>query len=149
MKTKKGYFFKNKFDATCYLLITVIYPIFTYSIQLHQSNNDIQSLFDIVISGLFFSLTYYYDYYSRFRDCHNQLRNVVKIFLWGCVIFFILSVFMICSIFLLAKGIGISTIRIICKVIPVFVCYPFIMSFTELTRRIYNEYRGKITNIKV
>ena len=88
-----GYVFQGLFDASLYFILSVIYPILTFFIQINQANSsEITSYYDLVVTGLFFAATFFYDFYCRFRDCEHNTKLVVRVLSLGRTIFFSLSI---------------------------------------------------------
>ena len=74
----KGYVFRNYFDAVCYLVISTIYPLLTFFVQSTQLSGELILNLNFLITGVFFSATFFYDYYQRYRDCRSEERRVGK-----------------------------------------------------------------------
>ena len=55
----QGYFFENNFDTFLYLMLSVIYPILGFFIELGQINaSDIGACYDVLTTGLLFTATF-------------------------------------------------------------------------------------------
>lgn len=148
----KGYIFQNYFDAMCYLVISSIYPLLTYWVQSNQLGVDITSKLNFIITGLFFSATFFYDYYQRYRDCNEQTLAVVNILFVGRLGFCILTILSFIFLIIVA-GNFFSCIQVdgmsLFKKLPFCAVYPFVIALIEIVRRMYYEYKGKISKVRV
>ena len=88
-----GFFFVNGFDLFLYFMLSIFYPVVSLINQLQEiQNKDILSTYSLLVTGLFFSLTFYYDFYSRYRDCEKGTSFVVNFLYHGRSLFFILVI---------------------------------------------------------
>ena len=150
----RGYIFQNYFDAACYLMISIIYPLLTYCIQINQMELDMEitSKLNLLVTGLFFSATYFYDYYQRFRDCEEQTPTVVNLLFIGRLGFCIFSVVSFFFLIIMACGFFPSIHTVVMslfKNLPIFSFYPFITALAEIGKRMYYERKGKISRVSV
>lgn len=148
----RGYIFQNYFDAACYLIISTIYPILTYCIQIGQLNEEIASKLNLLVTGLFFSATFFYDYYQRYRDCKEQTPTVVNLLFIGRLGFCIFSIASFFFLIIMAGGFfpSIHTVVIsLFKNMPFLSSYPFLTALVEIGRRMYYERKGKISRVRV
>lgn len=148
----KGYIFQNYFDVVCYLVVSTIYPLLTFFVQSNQPSEDILSKLNCIITGLFFTATFFYDYYQRYRDCSEQTASVVNILFFGRLGFFILAALSFLSLVIIVGDFlpDINTkIMAFCEKLPFSAFYPLVMAVIEIGKRMYLERKGKITRVKV
>lgn len=148
----KGYIFQNYFDAICYLVIAIIYPVLCFGVQSNQPNEDLISKLNLLITGLFFSATFFYDYYQRFRDCCEQTKIIVNLLFIGRLAFCVFTIFAF-IFFIIIAGNFIPTIEVTVMTIftklPFAAVYPSIIAIVEIGRRMYFERKGKISKANV
>lgn len=148
----RGYIFQNYFDAMCYLIISIIYPLLTYCIQIDQLDSEITSKLNLLVTGLFFSATFFYDYYQRYRDCKEQTRTVVNLLLIGRTGFSIFALVSFFFLIIMACGFFPSIHTVIMslfEILPIFSFYSFFIALVEIGKRMYYERKGKISNVRV
>lgn len=148
---KGGYIFYGYFDIALYLVLVIIYPLLCYFLQSKQIDiNNTNTCYDLIVTGLFYLLSFYYDFYSKYKECDDAANYVITVLFIGRLIFAVLSIGMIvCTAFLfnipftekiLTRGsyglIGTST-------------FPLFIVLNELCVRLHRDFRGKISKVKV
>lgn len=140
-----GYVFQGLFDASLYFILSVIYPILTFFIQINQANSsEITSYYDLVVTGLFFAATFFYDFYCRFRDCEHNTKLVVRVLSLGRTIFFSLSISLI-FLLIISGAFRFPELKIVLYFVFSVSLYPLVISLVEIITRAHRESKGKIS----
>lgn len=147
----KGYIFQNYFDVICYMMISVIYPVLTVSGRSSQSGEEVSGL-NMLITGLLFSATFFYDYYQKYRDCNEQTVAVVNILFIGRFVFCVLT--LLSFLMIIMKGIEFITgidnlIKYFFYILPFTALYPLLVAIFELIKRLLAERKRKISKVTV
>ncbi|MCI8797127.1 MAG: hypothetical protein HFG89_09770 [Dorea sp.] len=148
----KGYVFRNYFDAVCYLVISTIYPLLTFFVQSTQLSGELILNLNFLITGVFFSATFFYDYYQRYRDCDEQTSYVVNILHVGRLLFAFLLFFAFFFLVLMIGDFSIEFNRRIMHValfFPSSALLPLIMAIVDIVRWLSSERKGKISKVQV
>lgn len=136
MESEKGYVFASGFDVACYLIIVLLYPIIAFFVQLHMMGSE-RDLYSATLAGAFFSASYFYDFYSRFRDCRGQKKYIVLILLVGLVVFFLHALFMFGVLIALVAGCdNCEVIKQCLYTCPFFAFYPLGMALFDVGKRL-------------
>lgn len=152
----KGYFFISRFDAGCYLILTVLYPILSYIVQLTEfSASNSKSVYNMLISGLFFTLAYYYDFYIRRKGINVGPKFIKHTLTFGWLFFVLLSVAIgIAFIFFALDVFSAESIAVAFYIIPISSVLPFGIALYDLVidikgedDDILDEAFTKITNV--
>ena len=148
MCKNKEYLFVNLFDTILYIGITTIYPFITYLVQIPKISND--SIYEMLITGLFFTGTFFYDFYSKYEGNDGKYACILNFLLIGEIIFGVFSffIFIVIIIFSFNEQFA-NQILIVFHFIPVLVAYPFLMSVIELIKRISRKHKGKLSRVNV
>lgn len=152
MNDNRGHIFQNYFDAICYLLISTIYPALTFCIQRNQTSVDLTSKLNYIITGLFFTTTFFYDFYQRYRDCNEQTATVVNILFWGRFGFCIFAIFSFLLLIVIAGNLFPDfnpIMMLFFEKLPYIAFYPLGIAFGEIGNRMYWERKGKIGKVRV
>lgn len=145
--SNKGYIFQNYFDAFCYLVISALYPMLTFFNQSTQIIKEPMMEINFLITAFFFAVTFFYDYYQRFRDCDKQTAFVVNILCIGNFSFAVLAGLMFLFIVCIA-GDFFSQFKdemlIFANNVWISALYPFVMAIREILKRLSNQRKRKI-----
>lgn len=143
---KQNYIFVNLFDASCHTLISVLIPALSIVIQFLKSHiTDVYEVNNLLVTGFFFFATYFYDFYSRFRDCNSQSKLIITILHISRNLYFMLSVSLIVLII-------IYNVKLI-EVSWIFNCFgwlttigfiPFLLYLSDIIRQLNDERKNKI-----
>ena len=132
-------------------MLSVIYPILGFFIELGQINaSDIGACYDVLTTGLLFTATFFYDFYSRFRDCDGKTPCIVNTLSVGRGIFCALTIIIFIIIVVFPSGYisGIALQRGFYVVVLLSI-YPFIIGLVEILRRAHSERKSKISRASV
>ena len=145
----KGYIFAGLFDICLYSVLSVVFPLLSLAIQLFETPVlGLQTIYDLLFAELFVVTTFFYDFYSRYRDCEGQTKNVVYILYYGRLLFFVASILVFILMFLVSKNLFIQDIEKALLVIALLCFYPFIISICEARKRMRIERNRKIISRK-
>lgn len=143
----KGYIFANLFDICLYSILSVVFPLLSFAIQFFEAPVlGLQTIYDLLFSEFFVVATFFYDFYSRYRDCEDQTKNVVYILYYGRLLFFVASILIFVLMFLVSKNLFIQDIEKALFVIALLCFYPFIVSIWEARKRMKIERNRKISS---
>lgn len=143
---KYGFIFKGYFDLLCYIIIAVLYPSLTIFLQIvFFQDNSVAELACLASTGFFYSLTFYYDFYSRYRNCKNQdYKTSWKLFhgrnLFAAIVIYLLGVFIsLLGIFAYKRQIDVVIAKKLFYVCPISSAYPFIIAIIDLVKMLRKE----------
>lgn len=145
--SNSGYFFEDNVDTLLYLVLSVIYPILVFFIELRQlDTNNVNDAYGVLTTGLFFTATFFYDFYSRFRSCDDKNPFIINVLFYGRCIFCALTIILLIIIIVMPYGwISATALKRGFYIIVVFSLYPFGMGVIEILKRVHNERKGKIS----
>lgn len=147
MQRDRGYLFTNEWDIVLYIVLTVIYPVITY---FFRPADSVTSIYEVLIMGLFFSATFYYDFYTKYESSEDKCTWLWNVLLIGDIGFGLLSL-MIFVLLVLVPYITIYEAQIssVFNFVPITAGYPFMVAVVELIKRIVRKHRGKISKVCV
>lgn len=147
---KKGYIYADLLDCILYLVLSVIYPGLTFLFDLELLVPADMSLVpenlmhDLLVTALFYAATFFYDFFSRYRDCGQNTRYVVNVLGTGRVIFFVMTVFSIFALCFFEK-LSVCVALFIIRAVFLLSCYPFVLALIETLKRGWEQNKGKIS----
>lgn len=159
MKCKDGEgIFLNYVDLICYTCLSIVYPALVYLVQIGNTNyKQIQSVCDLILSGLMFALTFFYDFYLRFQERDKINPKISSIlgrgrFLFGGLSFY-LFVLLILSIsnFKYAYSVKFTFYIIpLSSLLPIYIAYYGFKTLynDEKTNKTSNRTRNKSAKLK-
>lgn len=149
-RNKNSYIFTGIPDVILYIVLTVIYPILTYLLQIQETDfAELKSVCELIITGLFFAGAFFYDFYSKYEGC-NSAKWVLNVLLIGTLVFGTLSVAILFSLIPVVYDIKYAKqIFSLFHFIPMLTIYPFILALIEFIRRVINKHKGKMSKVSV
>lgn len=146
-----GYFFEDNLDTVLYVMLSVIYPVLGFCIELGQlDTNDVNNAYHVLTTSLLFTATFFYDFYSRFRSCDGKPPCIVNVLSFGQCIFFALTIIIFIIIIIMPYGvISGSALKSGFYFVVLFSLYPFVIGIIEILRRVNNDRKGKISRASV
>ena len=144
----KEYLFIGVFDIILYIMLTIIYPVITYFLQIPKTNSN--SLYELLVTGLFFTGAFFYDFYSKYESSENKYRWVLNVLLAGNIMFGLCSLAIIILIILVSFEMKyVDQIFVVFHFIPLLAVYPFTVSIIEMIKRIVRKHKGKLSHVSM
>ncbi len=142
----KGYIFANLLDITLYSLLAGLFPFLDLIILISETPFvGLENIYDLLFAEFFVTATFFYDFYSRYRDCNNQTTYVVNVLCYGRLLFFAGTVLIAVLIFLASKGLMLNDVEKALTIIAFFGLYPVVFAIIEAIQRMKKEKKRKIS----
>lgn len=145
----KGYIFANLFDIVLYSILAGLFPLLDLIIALCETSFiGLDDIYELLFAEFFVTASFFYDFYSRYRDCNEQTLYVVNVLYYGRLLFFIATVTLFVLMFLVSKGLMLDDIENALKLIACFELYPLLFATIEANKRMKKEKQRKISKTK-
>ena len=142
----KGYIFADLLDITLYGVLAGLFPFLDLIILISGTSFvGLESIYDLLFAEFFVTATFFYDFYSRYRDCKNQTKYVVNVLCYGRLLFFLGTLLIGVLMFLVSKGLMLNDIETALTIIAFFGLYPVIIVIIEAVQRMKKEKKRKIS----
>ncbi len=141
-----NYIFKNYFDVTLYFILSAVYPILMQFVQIKQTSvNDFASILNLLITSIFFFLSFFYDFYSRYNDYNGNSKWVKIVLFIGRLLYGLITGSLMFSLLMFGiKQINGQVIIDAMKVLLICAFMPIIISITELCFRLFYDIKSKL-----
>lgn len=144
MDSEIGYVFSNYLDAICYLFLAILYPFLTFVYEIGKVDiSDFGSMMNFMLCATFFILSFFHDFYNRYKDCNEQTASVVNLLFWGRNIFAI--VLLIMAFIILLTSVFFDHLKVL-HIAFVLVClfatlsvYPLVVALRDIVKRIKSD----------
>lgn len=142
----KGYIFANLFDICLYSILSLILPVLSFWVEIIKTPIiGLQTIYSLSFSAFFMTATFFYDFYSRYRDCENQTKFVVYALCFGRTLFFVATLIVFVLMYFVSKDMYVDAVKKGLFVILTLCLYPFVLSINEAYKRVRAERARKIS----
>ena len=142
----KGYIFADLLDITLYGVLAGLFPFLDLIIMISGASFvGLENIYDLLFAEFFVTATFFYDFYSRYRDCKDQTTYVVNVLCYGRLLFFIGTLLILILMFLVSKGLMLDDVERALTIIAFFGLYPVIFVIIEAVQRMKKEKKRKIS----
>lgn len=142
----KGYIFANLFDIVLYGILSILFPTLDFIILTCQTSFvGLENIYDLLFAEFFITATFFYDFYSRYRDCKDQTKYVVNVLFYGRTLFFLATLAILIIMFLVSKDLFLDDVQTALTIIAFLGIYPAIFAVIEAIQRLQREKKRKIT----
>jgi len=141
-----NYIFKNDFDVTLYFIVSAVYPMLMQFVQIKQTSvGDFTSILNLLITSIFFFLSFFYDFYSRYSDYQGTCKLVKIVLFIGRLLYGLISGSLIIALLAFgSKFIDGQTIINATRILLICALIPSIISIVEFGFRSFYDIKSKL-----
>lgn len=144
------YIFIGIFDVSVYMILTIVYPLLTYLLQLDNTNaRDMKSMVELIVTGLFFVGAFYYDFYTKY-ETYDGKPWIINVLLCGKLFFGMGFVSILCILVIYIKEENYAEqVLTAFHFVPILAVCPLLLSGNEFVTRIARKHKGKLSKVSV